>query len=86
MNTPQPKTGDNCPCPDCAGHLVVTTSKRRKAFVVRYLACWRCGGKPENNKQSIPASEVPKRRPRKNRPNKVHSPIVTGKNGPTITA
>ena len=64
-----PTTGDACT--ECDGHLVVYSGHTRGAMHVKYFRCWRCKAAPSNNKAVVPASEVPKRRPRRKCPNNV---------------
>lgn len=67
-----PQTGD--PCAECDhGHLTVYSSCRRGNWVYQYFACWACGWRPVENKLAVSSESVPRRRPRKNRPNNVNS-------------
>ncbi len=53
------------PCPECSvGHLSAYTSKRRGAVVVQYFECWNCHYKPVDDKRTVPADAVPRRRTR----------------------
>jgi hypothetical protein len=59
----RPQTGD--PCRECSGHLVVYSGHRRGNWHIRYLQCWQCHWRPDENKIIVPAGDVQKRRSRK---------------------
>lgn len=61
----QPSVGDPCPvCADKGGHLTTYSGHTRGSVHVRYVKCWLCGHRPENNKITAPASTVQRRRRR----------------------
>jgi hypothetical protein len=57
-------SGDHCVA--CkAGHYEVYSSKRRGDSQVRFLRCYLCCHKPQQNKLVIPADEVRRRKRRR---------------------
>jgi hypothetical protein len=62
----QPQTGDDCPDPECDGHVVISSSQRDKTgdFYVRYFRCYACGRSPAGSPILISAKQIKKRRRR----------------------
>lgn len=52
------RSGDPC---QCGGRLYVANSEAHGQSQVRYLACDKCGKRPENNKVIVPAEYIRRR-------------------------
>lgn len=55
------------PCAICGRPLVVYTSRRSDKKQIQYVHCGGCGAKPRNNKITVPAELIRRRRRRKPR-------------------
>ena len=62
--THRPALGDPCPSVHCPGTLGVYRTTIQGDYRIRYLACKRCGFKPDQNKWVIPLEYAPPQPPR----------------------
>jgi hypothetical protein len=61
----KPTTGDQCPAPNCKGHLFVETSRIVGNTRRQFLKCDTCGENPPDHIRAIPLEYAPPRKSRR---------------------